>query len=1041
MEVRKPLIFISYSRQDRRWLDYVQSHLQVAAANGHLETWDDRRITDEDWEGAIDDALSTCAAFILLVSRHFLISDFILKKEVPAALEAHWTRGVRIYPIIVEDCDIRAAPWLMKMNLRPRDAKALQLFPLARRNQVMKSIAAEIRGLLTDRPTSPAARLPTIPAGAAAPVPGRVPDAHEERVRAAVVRDAGSGINVGTPPLRLTQFEARTARAADGSDAALLSAYRTDVVPLLGRESALNDLRRWLPSDRDVSVRVLTGGAGRGKTRLALELVRETAGNGWLAGFVDHRELDRFRALPDAAEWSWDKPTLIVVDYAASRAEQLRDWIGELAEAPAGRPLLRLLLLERQAQREIGWLATVAGHGHDDRARAAASLFDPPEPVELAAIDELESRRQIFATLVARKRADMAPPEAGADAEFDHLLQHEKWSGDPLFLMMAGLVAGTDGINNALTLGRTDLATIIARRELSRIGIIAASAGIDAGNRRHPGLLVRHAAVLATLCQGLSVGEARALIEEESKRLGSAADINATVTALRDGLPRAGGGPEIAPILPDIIGEAAIMCWFGDAGVLQALGIDPAASLHCAATAALDRTSQALVRTAQDFAAAECDEPVRWLRTLARAAVADIDALITIADAIPSQTVALGELAAALCQSIADRLRSDVHECQSNEEALGRWLTNLGTWLGDLGQHEEALAAAKEAVDIRRRLAETHPDAFLPDLAMSLNNISVDLFNLGRREEALAATEESVNIGRRLAETRPDAFLPTLASSLNNISVDLFNLGRREEALAASQEALDIGRRLAETRPDAFLPDLAMSLNNLGNFLSNLGRREEALAASQEAVAIRRRLAETRPDAFLPSLAMSLNNLGNFLSNLGRCGEALAVSQESVDIRRRLAETRPDAFLPGLASSISTMANILAALDRHGEAAQAATRALDVLAPFVERYPQAFQASASEIAADVRRYCEAAGQPPDDALLVRVARALGDDRPVEKETSEALQARTDALLDAARKTGALDEAALADLPPELAGRVRAAWAAAQAGPESGKTGG
>ena len=123
------------------------------------------------------------------------------------------------------------------------------------------------------------------------------------------------------------------------------------------------------------------------------------------------------------------------------------------------------------------------------------------------------------------------------------------------------------------------------------------------------------------------------------------------------------------------------------------------------------------------------------------------------------------------------------------------------------------------------------------------------------------------------------------------------------------------------------------------------------------------------------------------------------------------------------------------------DAAQAATEALQILAPFAERYPQAFEGLARTIAADVRQYCDAVGQPPDDALLARVARALGDDRPVEEETSEALQARTDALLDAARKTGALEEAALADLPPELAGRVRAAWAAAQAGPESGKTGG
>jgi hypothetical protein len=46
---------------------------------------------------------------------------------------------------------------------------------------------------------------------------------------------------------------------------------------------------------------------------------------------------------------------------------------------------------------------------------------------------------------------------------------------------------------------------------------------------------------------------------------------------------------------------------------------------------------------------------------------------------------------------------------------------------------------------------------------MSLNNLGAMLSNLGRREEALAATQEAVDIRRRLAQTRPDAFLPDLA--------------------------------------------------------------------------------------------------------------------------------------------------------------------------------------------------------------------------------------------------------------------------------------
>ena len=106
------------------------------------------------------------------------------------------------------------------------------------------------------------------------------------------------------------------------------------------------------------------------------------------------------------------KPTLVVIDDAASRAEQLRDWLGELVDAQTtGRPSLRILLLERQ----IGWLAAVFGHGQDDASRAVRALLDPPEPVALRVLDDPAIRRQIFSTLLRHSRVDLIPPGLGTD--------------------------------------------------------------------------------------------------------------------------------------------------------------------------------------------------------------------------------------------------------------------------------------------------------------------------------------------------------------------------------------------------------------------------------------------------------------------------------------------------------------------------------------------------------------------------------------------------------------------------------------------------
>jgi hypothetical protein len=119
-------------------------------------------------------------------------------------------------------------------------------------------------------------------------------------------------------------------------------------------------------------------------------------------------------------------------------------------------------------------------------------------------------------------------------------------------------------------------------------------------------------------------------------------------------------------------------------------------------------------------------------------------------------------------------------------------LENAHLPLSKLGHHEHALAARQELVDVYRRLSQTKPDAFLPDLSATLNTVSADLAALGRHQEALAASRESVEIRRRLAQADPEAYVTLLATSLNNFAVDLAHFGRNAEATQAASEALTI---------------------------------------------------------------------------------------------------------------------------------------------------------------------------------------------------------------------------------------------------------
>jgi Tetratricopeptide repeat len=71
-------------------------------------------------------------------------------------------------------------------------------------------------------------------------------------------------------------------------------------------------------------------------------------------------------------------------------------------------------------------------------------------------------------------------------------------------------------------------------------------------------------------------------------------------------------------------------------------------------------------------------------------------------------------------------------------------LSNLGIQLAETGQRQAALAAAQEAVAIRRPLAAASPDAYLPDLVSSLSNLGRHLAQVDRPGEAGTAWESAI---------------------------------------------------------------------------------------------------------------------------------------------------------------------------------------------------------------------------------------------------------------------------------------------------------
>jgi tetratricopeptide (TPR) repeat protein len=115
------------------------------------------------------------------------------------------------------------------------------------------------------------------------------------------------------------------------------------------------------------------------------------------------------------------------------------------------------------------------------------------------------------------------------------------------------------------------------------------------------------------------------------------------------------------------------------------------------------------------------------------------------------------------------------------------------------------LAPAQEAVELYRALARQNPDAFEPDLAMSLNTLAVLLSDLGRQSEALAPAQEAVELYRALARQNPDAFQPYLARALVAVGQALEGNDRGREALVSFAEAVRILTPHFQALPDAHL--------------------------------------------------------------------------------------------------------------------------------------------------------------------------------------------------------------------------------------------
>ena len=122
---------------------------------------------------------------------------------------------------------------------------------------------------------------------------------------------------------------------------------------------------------------LLTGPAGQGKTRLAIEFLARAEARLFRAGFLSAPELLQLQP----RRWRPPFPTLIVIDYPAQHPDKVHELLdgfaSEAAQAPEHLPFpVRVLLLEREAEGD--WFETLAPPSSNGCLVRKFAFGDPP---------------------------------------------------------------------------------------------------------------------------------------------------------------------------------------------------------------------------------------------------------------------------------------------------------------------------------------------------------------------------------------------------------------------------------------------------------------------------------------------------------------------------------------------------------------------------------------------------------------------------------------------------------------------------------------
>ena len=143
-------LFFSYSHKDEELRNELETHLALLKRQGVISSWHDRRITaGSDLNQRISSELESSQIILILISAHFLASDYCYEKELKRAIEKHEDGSAFVIPVILHPCDWQSAPF-GHLRATPTDGKPVSMY--ANQHEAFAIIAKDIREAIQAMP-------------------------------------------------------------------------------------------------------------------------------------------------------------------------------------------------------------------------------------------------------------------------------------------------------------------------------------------------------------------------------------------------------------------------------------------------------------------------------------------------------------------------------------------------------------------------------------------------------------------------------------------------------------------------------------------------------------------------------------------------------------------------------------------------------------------------------------------------------------------------------------------------------------------------